>query len=130
MLAQALDQLNEPSKIRQAKITAYGAALLVYFPLAAVYAAQYYPIIPYAFGGGKPGAITIWLIKRDLPVSFEGEFACSTDGEDLDRCDKAYLLHDYSDGTIIVDTDKAHGGPAFVLPKHSVKGVQSRKPAQ
>jgi hypothetical protein len=128
VLAGALTQLADAATENRGRVTAYGAIFIIYFPLVALYASQWYPYIPYALGGGQPAQVSVWLEKKSLPESFKKTFGCEDDG-DLSRCHKAYLVDHDSDRTILVDSAYAHiSSFSVVLSKDAVKAMVSERP--
>ncbi|HXY24232.1 MAG TPA: hypothetical protein VEI73_06245 [Candidatus Acidoferrum sp.] len=128
VLAGALTQLADSRTKSQGQVTAYGAIFIIYFPLVALYASQWYPYIPYALGGGHPAQVTVWLEKKSVPESFKKTLGCKEDG-DLSRCETAYLLDHDSDRTILVDSAFAHTDSfSVVFSKEAVKAINSERP--
>ena len=126
VLAGALTQLAEPSTEREGRATAYGAILIIYFPLVALYASQWYPHIPYALGGGKPTQVSVWLESKSPPESIRQILGCVKDGE-LTMCEKTYLVHEDSERTILANSNDARTGQtSVVLSKDSVKAISGR----
>jgi hypothetical protein len=128
VLAGALTQLADGATESRGRMTAYAAIFIIYFPLVALYASQWYPYIPYALGGGQPAQVRVWLEKKSLPESFKKTFECEEDG-DLSRCHKAYLVDHDSDRTILVDSAYAYKDSfSVILPKEAVKAMISERP--
>jgi hypothetical protein len=83
-----------------------------------IYAVYLYPVIPAAFGGGRPELITLWIKKEAVPDKLlEGLSSdkCRSDGATAVHCESLYLL--YRDGSHMVLGDRAAPGTKGLIVK-------------
>ncbi|HEY6352430.1 MAG TPA: hypothetical protein VI636_23785 [Candidatus Angelobacter sp.] len=98
------------------------AGFLLLLSAVTAYTNNLYPAIPYAFGGGKPSAVALWIDKKDyVSSSFAAmrNAKCADDGGQM-KCTNLYLIYVDADTLVLCDGQRAFS-TAVVLPRLSVK---------
>ncbi len=100
-----------------AAILLVGATII--FGSVSIYTTHLYPLIPPAFGGGKPEMVSLWVKGASAPANLQENLGCESkqNEESFVRCNDIFLL--YNDSTSLVLS--SHEAPSST--NHAVKGV-------
>lgn len=84
-----------------------------------LYTTHLYPLIPTAFGGGKPENISLWIKASSAPMKLRDILGgrCRLENESIVQCNNIYLLYKDSDSIVL----SSHAGPS--TENHQTKGV-------